>query len=94
MNQMHLLSLTLFLTITFAFYYLFGTIVFNIIKASINFCVAANDISGLKDVLRQERNCNASSVIEKMVDGKALAEQMKLDEPRMGQKKNDVWRSD
>ena len=60
---------------------------FNIIKVSINFCIATNDVSGLMDVLHQEHNCNASSVIEEMIDGKALAEQMKLDEPRMGQKK-------
>ena len=60
---------------------------FNIIKVSINFCIAANDVSGIMDVLHQEHNCNASSVIEEMIDGKALAEQMKLDEPRMGQKK-------
>ena len=54
----------------------------------INFCDAGSDISELKDVLHQERNCNASSGIEEMViEGKELAEKMCLDEPRMHQKK-------
>ena len=34
---------------------------------SIDFRDAANDISGLKDVLHQEHNCYASSGIEQMV---------------------------
>ena len=55
---------------------------------SIDFRDAASDISGLKDVLHQEHNCNAFSGIEQMViEGKELAEKMELDKSRMCQKK-------
>ena len=61
---------------------------------SINFRDAASNISGLKDVLDQERNYNASSGIEEMViEGRELAEKIELDEPRMI-KKNDVLGSE
>ena len=40
---------------------------FRLQDPSINLRDAASNISGLKDVLHQERNCNASSGIEEMV---------------------------
>ena len=62
---------------------------------SIDFRDAASDISGLKDELHQEHNCNAFSGIEQMViEGKELAEKMELDKPRMCQKKIMSRRSD
>ena len=55
---------------------------------SINFRDATSDRSGLKDVLHQERNCNASFGTEEMViEGKEFVEKMELDEPRLCQKK-------
>ena len=53
----------------------------------INVRDAASDISELKDVLHQGRNCNPSGIEEMVIEGKELAEKMELDEPRMRRKK-------
>ena len=54
---------------------------------SINVRDAASDISELKDVLHQERNCNASGIEEIVIEGKELAEKMELDESKGRKKK-------